>query len=127
MDFLTTHLCKIKCNRRYLGTRPNSTSMSFTRVIVHAVWGTQNRQPFLTSEIRSTVIEHIEKNAEMKNLFVHRLNGHVDHLHCLFTLNTDTSLAKTLQLIKGESSFWINKNRLTKHRFEWAEEYYACP
>jgi putative transposase len=88
--------------------------------------GTQNRRRFLTSDIRTKVIEHIRANAESKNIYVHCVNGHEDHLHLLFTLNTDTSLAKTLQLIKGESSYWINKNRLTVDRFEWAEEYYAC-
>jgi len=30
-----------------------------------------------------------------------------------------------MQLIKGESSFWINKNKVTKHYFEWADEYFA--
>ena len=30
-----------------------------------------------------------------------------------------------MQLIKGESSFWINKNRLVKTRFEWQDEYFA--
>ena len=36
------------------------------------------------------------------------------------------SIAKVMQLIKGESAFWINKNRLTKYRFEWADEYFAA-
>ena len=31
-----------------------------------------------------------------------------------------------MQLIKGESSYWINKHQLCKKRFEWQEEYYAC-
>jgi hypothetical protein len=30
-----------------------------------------------------------------------------------------------MQLIKGESSFWINKNELTAIKFEWANEYYG--
>jgi len=30
-----------------------------------------------------------------------------------------------MQLIKGESSFWINKNKLVKTRFEWQDEYFA--
>ena len=30
-----------------------------------------------------------------------------------------------MQLIKGESSFWINKNRLCKTKFEWQDEYFA--
>jgi len=28
-------------------------------------------------------------------------------------------------MIKGESSFWINKEGLTKSKFEWQDEYYA--
>ena len=30
-----------------------------------------------------------------------------------------------MQLIKGESSFWINKEQLTKEKFEWQDEYFA--
>ncbi len=35
------------------------------------------------------------------------------------------SISKTLQLIKGEASFWANKNNLTKTKLEWADEYFA--
>lgn len=28
-------------------------------------------------------------------------------------------------LIKGESSYWINKNKLTSTKFEWQDEYIA--
>lgn len=30
-----------------------------------------------------------------------------------------------VQLIKGGSSFWINKNQLTEEKFEWQDEYLA--
>ncbi len=30
-----------------------------------------------------------------------------------------------MQLIKGESSYWINKNELTSQKFEWQDEYFA--
>jgi REP element-mobilizing transposase RayT len=30
-----------------------------------------------------------------------------------------------MQFIKGESSFWINKNDVTKTKFEWSDEYFA--
>lgn len=53
------------------------------------------------------------------------MNGVEDHIHLLLGLNTDLSIAKTIQLIKGESSFWINKQKLTNPSFEWADEYYA--
>jgi putative transposase len=30
-----------------------------------------------------------------------------------------------MQLIKGEYSFWINKDQLTKDKFAWQDEYFA--
>ena len=30
-----------------------------------------------------------------------------------------------MQLIQGESSFWINKNKLCLNKFEWQDEYFA--
>ena len=30
-----------------------------------------------------------------------------------------------MQAIKGESSYWINRQGIFDRRFEWAEEYYA--
>lgn len=30
-----------------------------------------------------------------------------------------------MQLIKGESSYWINKHKLSKKKFEWQDEYFA--
>ena len=35
------------------------------------------------------------------------------------------TLSKTIQLLKGEASFWANKEKLIKPKLEWASEYYA--
>ena len=99
--------------------------MSFVKVIIHAVWGTKSHYPFLTKEIQQKVISHIKENAHEKQIFIDSINGHTEHLHCLFGLNADMSIAKALQLIKGESAFWVNKQQLTTSKFEWADEYYA--
>ena len=99
--------------------------MSYARVWVHAVWGTKNREHILTREIRPRVLSHIRENARQKQIYVDSLNGYTDHLHCWFGLNADVTIAKTLQLIKGESAYWINKEKVTPAKFEWANEYYA--
>ncbi len=93
--------------------------------MIHAVWGTKNREPFLTHDIRRLVIEHIEMNAREKKIYIDTLDGYVEHLHCLYGLNADMSISKALQLMKGESAYWINKEKLTKLNFEWADEYFA--
>ena len=99
--------------------------MAFVKIMVHAVWDTKNREPFLSKDIRPMVIEHIIQNAATKKIFIDRLNGYTEHLHCLMGLNADMAIAKAMQLIKGESAFWINKQQLTKSKFEWADEYFA--
>jgi len=34
-------------------------------------------------------------------------------------------LSKTVQLIKGESAYWINQNKLCSQKFEWQNDYFA--
>ena len=99
--------------------------MPYVKNWLHCVWGTKNRVPFLTGEMKYEVINHIRANAREKGIYVDFLNGHSEHLHCLLSLNPDQSLSKVMQLIKGEASFWINKNTLTRHKFEWSEEYFG--
>ena len=99
--------------------------MPFVKVMIHAVWGTKNRFPFLLKEIRPAFYSHIAENARLKNLYIDCLNGIEDHIYILMGLNAGITISKTIQLIKGESSFWINKQALVKTRFEWADEYYA--
>ena len=86
--------------------------------MVHAVWGTKNRKPLLTKTIRSEIIEHILSNAELKKIYVDTLNGYLEHMHCLFNLNANMSLSNAMQLIKGESSHWINKAKLVESAFD---------
>ena len=38
---------------------------------------------------------------------------------------SDQTIQKIVQLIKGESSFWINKNNLIAEKFDWQDEYFA--
>ena len=100
--------------------------MSFIKVYIHFVWSTKNREPFLdTKDIRQKVWNHIKENAKTKNIFVDYVNGYNDHCHCLVSMGVDQTIQKVMQLIKGESSFWINKENLTNKKFEWQDEYFA--
>ncbi len=100
--------------------------MPFVKVMIHSVWGTKNRFPFLQKEVRPAIYSHICENAKLKSLYIDCLNGAEEHIHILMGLNADISISKTIQLIKGESSYWINKESLVKSKFEWADEYYAA-
>ena len=100
--------------------------MPFVKVYIHFVWSTKNREPFLDSlELRKKLWQHIRDNAKEKGIFIDFVNGYTDHCHCLVSLGVDQTIQKVMQLIKGESSFWINKQELTEKKFEWQDEYFA--
>ena len=99
--------------------------MSFIKIWVHLVFATKNREPLLTKEIRYDVHKHIMSNCKEKEVFLQAINGYTDHIHCLISLGKDQSISKVSQLIKGESSFWVNKNEITKEKFMWQDDYFA--
>lgn len=99
--------------------------MPFIKAWFHLVWATKNRYPFLNSDIRQTVFDHIKQQAKQKAIYLDCISGYTDHVHCLISLSVDQTISKTVQLLKGESSFWINKEKLCYQKFEWQEEYFA--
>ena len=98
--------------------------MSWVKVYTHAVFSTKNRQPLLTDRIRQEVFQHIKENAKNKDIFIDHIGGYRDHVHCLISLNKELSISKTMQLIKGESSFWINRMNLISDKFAWQDDYW---
>jgi REP element-mobilizing transposase RayT len=53
------------------------------------------------------------------------INNMPDHLHFFVGLNPNQSISKMMQLVKGDSSEWINKEKLTSNKFQWQEGYGA--
>lgn len=99
--------------------------MSFVKIWIHFVWSTKNREPILTGNIRKKVFDHILENAGTKDIFIDFIGGYVDHVHCLLSLGKGQEIEKVVQLLKDESSHWINKNKLTTRKFVWQDDYFA--
>ena len=99
--------------------------MSFVKIWIHAVWSTKNRKPLLAKKFRKKIFEHIHQNAANKGILIDAVGGHSDHVHCLFRLRNDQTVSKVMQLIKGESSYWINQNIPLKEKLTWQSDYFA--
>jgi REP element-mobilizing transposase RayT len=99
--------------------------MSLVRIWVHCVWTTKSRIPYLKNQISDEVISHIRENAKTKGIYIDHLNGYKEHLHALISLGSSQAISEVMQKIKGESSFWINKNKLTRLKFEWQDDFYS--
>ena len=100
--------------------------MSYVSMMAHCVWGTKNRTNILEPAKRIALFQHILDHGREKNIYVDTINGHADHVHVLVSLGADQSIAKVVQLMKGESSHWANTNNVFSFPLEWSEDYFAA-
>ncbi len=99
--------------------------MPYTKVMIHFIWATKNRIPLISKELKPILLSHIKENSKTKEIFIDTINCVDNHIHMLISLGTEQTLAKIAMLIKGESSFWVNKQQIIKQKFEWQDEYIA--
>ena len=99
--------------------------MPFVKIWVHLVWTTKNRAPLLTKDIKMKVFKHILENSKLKGINIDFINGYNNHVHALLYMKSKQSISEIVHLVKGESSYWVNKNQLTKYKFGWQDEFYA--
>ena len=99
--------------------------MPLLKIWIHLVWATKSRAPVLTKDTREKICKHIKENGSKKGIHIDFINGYDDHLHCLISLKAEQTIAKVVQLLKGESSFWANRNNICKEKLAWQDEYFA--
>src|SRR5438874_7120598 len=82
---------------------------SFNSCLMHCVFSTKERRPWLTLAIRERLwpcLGGIARENDMKALVI---GGVADHVHLLLSLPTTLSVAKAMQLLKGNSSKWLRE------------------
>ena len=96
---------------------------SYSRVWLHAVWGTLERRPLLTKSAAVRTSEYLSQYCARKGIFmkIHFVNA--DHVHVLVDLPTNLTVEQMMHLLKGASSHWINENNLLPHKFGWGRGY----
>ncbi len=94
-------------------------------LFVHVIWSVRKESPLLTKPVRVVLFSHIQKSSEEKGINVLSVNGVEDHVHCLIQVHPAQNLSQLVKSIKGESSQWLNENKLLGTSFEWQDEYAA--
>jgi putative transposase len=98
---------------------------SFNSCLIHCIWSTKNREPFLNLELRERLWSYLGGIAMENKIKVLIIGGAADHVHALISLPTTISLAKAIQLPKGNSSKWIHETFPKMRSFEWQQGYGA--
>ncbi|GBD86689.1 transposase IS200 like protein [bacterium BMS3Abin03] len=99
--------------------------MPYVKIWIHLIFSTKNRAHLISKQLKPQLLKHIKENSIKKNIYIDFLNCVSDHIHLLISLNSKQTISEVVQLIKGESSHWVNKNNLLLNKFEWQDEYIA--
>ena len=99
--------------------------MPYVRIWIHVIWGTKRREKIITQSLKPQLMKHIQENARLKEIHIDFMNMVQDHVHLLISLRPSQSISKVVQLLKGESSHWVNQNHLVHGKFEWQDDYIA--
>jgi putative transposase len=97
---------------------------TYSRLLVHVVFSTKERHPWIVDEIRSELHPYlggIARNIDATALCV---GGVADHLHALIALPTKLSVADLVRTLKSNSSAWIHE-RWPDRLFQWQTGYGA--
>jgi len=98
---------------------------SFVSCHVHCVWSTKDRLPFLDSDLRERLWPYLGGIARENKMRALAIGGVTDHVHILISLPGTISMAKAIQLLKGNSSKWIHGMFPKLASFGWQEGYGA--
>lgn len=100
-------------------------AQTFYKIWIHLVWTTKNRTPLMRKPIRPMIFQHIIEKAQTEGFHLDMINGIENHVHCLLSLNPKYAISQVVNLLKGESSHWINLNKIIRTRFSWQDGFSA--
>jgi putative transposase len=81
------------------------------------------RENILTSNFRPQLFEYITGILRNINQFPLAVNGYKNHVHIFFELHPTTNVSDVIEIVKANSSKWINSNHFVKGHFEWQRGY----
>lgn len=98
---------------------------SYSKVWIHFIWSTSNREKVLLKNIRKTISDYIYEYSKEKSIYMNINHVNAEHGYALIDLPTNLSIEECIKLLKGSSSYYINSQRLLNHKFSWGRGYAA--
>ncbi len=99
---------------------------SLANVLVHLVFSTKDRRPWLRNEsVRADTFRYLAGASGTLDCPVVLVGGHEDHVHLLARLGRSLSLADWVKELKRVSSVWIKSQAGVPAEFHWQSGYGA--
>jgi REP element-mobilizing transposase RayT len=99
-------------------------SQSLSKIWTHLVFSTKERYPFLADEtVRHDMHSYLAKILKANHCPTLLVGGVSDHVHALFVLSKNHSIASIVWAIKRSSSKWVKTQGASLRKFHWQEGY----
>jgi REP element-mobilizing transposase RayT len=99
---------------------------SLAKVLLHIVFSTKNRYPFLGDKnIRDEMHAYLGGACKALDCPALKVGGVSDHVHILCALSRSLTIAKLVGEIKRESSKWVKTKGRMLGKFAWQNGYGA--
>ncbi len=96
---------------------------SLSRVIVHLVFSTKERRPFLDDRIRANVHAYLATVTRNAGCDCLRVGGTEDHVHLAIHLGRTIMIAALVERLKTASSKWLKAQATELSDFAWQRGY----
>ena len=96
---------------------------SLSLVIVHVIFSTKDRHPFLDPDTRTKLHVYLSTVARNIGCEAYRVGGVADHVHLAIRLFRTVTLADLIQDLKTTSSKWLKPQSPALAAFAWQRGY----
>lgn len=100
-------------------------SQSLSLVIVHLIFSTEDRRPFLSTGVKDSALAYLATVARNTGCECYRVGGVADHVHLAIRLSRTMTIAKLVEELKTSSSKWSKSYSAELGDFAW-QRGYAC-
>lgn len=98
---------------------------SLSSILVHLVFSTKNREPYITAEIESELHAYLAAVFRECHSPALTINGTTNHVHTLFALSRTVTVAEVVEEMKKRSSKWAKTKGGLQRNFQWQTGYGA--
>ena len=94
---------------------------TYSNCYFHVVFSTRNRVDFIRPEIEGRVWAYIGGIARKQGFTALQVGGIENPIHVLLSIPPSILTSKAVQLVKGDSSFWIHREFQQLSKFGWQD------
>jgi REP element-mobilizing transposase RayT len=98
---------------------------TYTQLQIHFVFAVKWRQALIDPEWETDLHKYITAIVQNNGHKMLAINSAFDHTHFVAGIIPTQSISDLLELVKGDSSEFINNQRFTKRKFNWQKGFGA--